>query len=76
MPPIPEGAAHIWGWWNELSRVRGGNGFGPNPITPTAVLDWARLMGRTVRPWEAQALFEIDRLWFRQQAEDQPRQGG
>jgi len=59
-PSIPDGGQHIWRAFREISRARGGNGFGPNPLAWTEIDAWARLTGTLLEPWEVRAIREID----------------
>jgi hypothetical protein len=58
-PPLSE-VAHLWGYFAEVSRRRGNNGFGPNPLQPGIIIDWQKLRGIRLTPWEIDALLAID----------------
>lgn len=57
--PFPDLAAHVWGWFQELSTGRTG-GFGPNPLTWECIDAWARLTGTRLAPWEVRAIKALD----------------
>jgi hypothetical protein len=57
---ISYAAEHIWIWFDELSRSRGSNGFGLNPIGYPDIAAWARLTGREPTPWEVSVLRRMD----------------
>ncbi len=63
-PELPELVAHVWEAFCELSRCRGGNGAGPNPITPTAIKDWSEIMGVRMDAWEIKLLLRLDREYL------------
>jgi hypothetical protein len=63
-PAMPELAAHVWRYFAELSQFRGNNGFGANPITPTGILDWCRLAGTKLDPWEIRAIALLDEAYL------------
>lgn len=65
--PLPELARHVWGYFAELSRFRGSNGFGPNPITPTGIKDWCWLAGMKLDPWEIRAIVLLDEAYLRKE---------
>lgn len=66
-PPLPPLASHVWGYFAELSRFRGSNGFGPSPITPTGIKDWCWLAGTELDPWEIRAIALLDEAYLREQ---------
>lgn len=66
-PPLPLLAAHVWGYFAELSRFRGSNGFGPNPVTPTGIKDWCWLAGLKLDSWEIRAIALLDEAYLRKQ---------
>lgn len=59
---MPAAAEHLWQWFVELDAARSSNGFGGNPIGFGEVEAWARLTGRSPRPWEVTALRRMDAL--------------
>lgn len=71
-PEIPPDAEHIWAWFLDLHQARGGNGFGPNPISWRDLVAWRDLTGVTIYPAEIMAIMELDRLWLKSQA-DKPK---
>jgi hypothetical protein len=69
VPELPPLAAHVWGYFAELSRFRGSNGFGANPITPTGIKDWCWLSGITLQPWEIRAIARLDEAYLKSNAD-------
>jgi hypothetical protein len=65
-PPLPEMAAHVWGYFWDLSRFRGSNGFGPNRITPTGIKDWCWLTGNKLELWETRAIALLDEAYLKE----------
>ncbi|OYW62688.1 MAG: hypothetical protein B7Z31_00010 [Rhodobacterales bacterium 12-65-15] len=66
-PSLPPLAAHVWSYFAELSRFRGSNGFGANPITPTGIKDWCWLAGMKLDPWEIRAIALLDEAYLRKE---------
>ena len=66
-PELPADGAHVWAWFLELSAGRGGNGFGPSPISYLDLLAWSMLTGTITRPAEIEAIMALDRVWLTQQ---------
>jgi hypothetical protein len=64
LPSFPTAIQYLWGWFHELQSARTGNGFGANPITFSEIQAWMQLTGRTVHPWEINALKELDRAYL------------
>lgn len=59
-PPLPPEMRYLWAAFQSISRTRGGNGFGPNPITFVEIDAWARLMRLRLDPWEVDTLRMLD----------------
>lgn len=59
-PPAPPAGRHLLDWFNELSASRSGNGYGPNPISYSELLAWARLTHRRPSPGEIAILRRLD----------------
>jgi hypothetical protein len=70
-PELPPLAAHVWGYFAELSRFRGRNGTlrGANPITPTGIKDWCWLSRTTLQPWEIRAIARLDEAYLKSNAD-------
>jgi len=66
----PREVEHVWGWFMELHTQRGSNGFGENSLSFVDMEAWARLTGRSVRPWEVQLILALDRTFLLQKSED------
>lgn len=70
-PKLPPLAAHVWNWWIDLCSTRGGNGFGPSPLTRHDLHAFEEDEGVRFEPWERRAIFRIDAAW---RASLQPRE--
>ena len=51
-PPLPAAAAHIWGWFCELSRCPGGIGY-------VEIAAWAQLTGTRPSQFEVECLMRL-----------------
>lgn len=60
----PPGTEILWRAFFELSAARSGGGLGPNPIAPSEIEAWARLMRVPLEPHHAAMLMAMDRLWI------------
>lgn len=63
--PIPLELQYLYGWFCDLSSSRGSNGYGPNPLNPSAIRDWSEMTGHRVNPWEFETLRAMDRKWLK-----------
>ena len=61
---MPLELAHVWGWFRELSAVRGSNGWGPNPISYREIEAWAGLTGALITAPEVQLIMQLDGLYI------------
>lgn len=68
-PPIPTELRYLWSTFLSLSRARGNNGFGPNPLSFTEIEAWCRLMHIRLDPWEVDTLRAIDDAFLEVAAE-------
>lgn len=59
-PDLPEGAAHVLGWFGELNRTRSNNGFGPNPIGYQDIASWSQLTGTRPGTMEVDWIMALD----------------
>jgi hypothetical protein len=66
---LPRQGTHLWRAFLALSAVRGGNGFGANPLTPRLLLDWQELMRTRLSPPEADIILALDGVWFEAMAD-------
>lgn len=60
LPELPPLAAHVWRYFIDLSRTRGGTGFGPAPISRHDIHAWEADEAQVLEPWERRALLAID----------------
>ncbi len=60
----PDEYLELWLWWQELATSRGGNGFGPNPLTYSEIAAWAALTHRAPTPAETALLTQIDAVFL------------
>ena len=65
----PPQAAHLLGWFQELSAGRTSSGFGWNPLAWGDFMAWSALTGTTLRPWEVRMLKRLDHLFLKIHAE-------
>ena len=70
--PIPEAAAHVWGWFHELSGTRQ-NGMSINPINHQEIKAWSELTGIKPAAWELSAIRGIDAAQISSILEDQEK---
>lgn len=63
-PNIPEAGWLLWAFFVELSAVREGNGFGPNPISHSQIEAWARLHGWPIRSHHIAIIRALDDTWL------------
>jgi hypothetical protein len=59
-PPIPDGFDELLRAFWQLRDRAGGSGFGPNPITHGAIVDWQSLYRVELMPYEVDLLFDLD----------------
>lgn len=62
-PPFPQALAYLWGWWQEVGLARAWHDGTASAVGFAEVDAWARLTGTKLRPEEAVALVELDRVW-------------
>ena len=63
LPRLPEGAAHVWSYFHELSRTRQ-SGMAVNPISHQEMYAWGRLRGIKLAGWELAAILGIDSVFL------------
>lgn len=73
--PFPNLVGHIWGWFIELTRTRGSNGFGANAINYTEIDSWARLTRRKPTALEIYALTQLDAAYLAEQSKQSQSKG-
>ncbi|KRS19743.1 phage tail assembly chaperone [Roseovarius indicus] len=61
---LPEGSSVLWNVFTSLSRTRILGPAGPNPIQPTEIECWMRLMRLPLEPRHVAILLEMDRIWM------------
>jgi hypothetical protein len=59
-PEVPDGAEYLMGWFFDLARSRGNNGFSASPISYAEMAAWAQLTHTEPQPWEVAAIREMD----------------
>jgi hypothetical protein len=67
---LPSCAAHIWGWFQQLTGKRTA-GMSINPITYSDIDAWSRLYGIRPKAWELDALSAIDAAFMNSVHEEQ-----
>ena len=70
--PLPQAAAHVWGWYQEISAGRQ-NGMSINPISHTEIYCWSQMAGIRLAMWEVQAIRAIDTVFVSSVMEDRPK---
>lgn len=70
-PPLPDGAAYVWGWYGELAATAPAGGMGPPVITHMQIEAWARLRQIRPEPIELDWLFTLDDRRLAEYAERQ-----
>lgn len=73
-PELPPLGLHVWTWFLELHQARGGNGFGPSPLSYRELTDWSTLTGQRLEPWEVRAVMAVDRAYMASVAEEMKRE--
>ena len=63
-PAIPTPLEHVWAWFQDLNRGRGGNGFGANPLSWADIKAWMDLTGARPSPWEISLLKNLDLIYL------------
>lgn len=61
---LPEGGAVLWNAFTSLSRARSLGPVGPNPIAPSEIESWMRLMRMPLEPRHVAIIMEMDRIWM------------
>ncbi|MDM8167148.1 MAG: hypothetical protein QUV18_14470 [Roseovarius sp.] len=61
---LPEGSSVLWSVFTSLSRTRTIGQAGPNPIQPSEIECWMRLMRLPLEPRHVAILVEMDRIWM------------
>ena len=56
--------AHIWHWFNELSKSRPPGVNGPSSIPYTEILAWSQLCNVDVTPAEIEAIKSVDQTYL------------
>lgn len=67
-PELKKEVIHLWEDFLALTRRRGGNGSGPNPLDWEKVMGWERRTGARLRDWELEALFKVDDAYLAETA--------
>lgn len=61
-PPLPESLAYLWRWFLELRAVQRSGMNGLEPIDHADLRAWQENTGRSLSPWEVDAIIALDRL--------------
>lgn len=69
-PEAPRNGIHVWAWFLELHQARGGNGFGPSPISFRDLRDWTEMTRTRPEPWEVRAILKIDQAYLNAMADE------
>lgn len=67
--PLPWHLEYLWGYFQELNRRRGSNGFGANPISDEQLGRWEDRKGFRLKDWEYRALLKADDAYMEFQAQ-------
>jgi len=62
---LPSVVAYIWAAFCRLSNRRTSSETGVNPITFTEINAWKELLEVKVKPWEIEAILELDEVYLR-----------
>lgn len=68
VPEMPVALAYLWSAFQRIRSRRGGNGFGPSPITWADIDAYVRLSGVRLAPWEVEIVEALDDVWLREMA--------
>lgn len=63
-PKPPKSAGHVWGYFHQLGKTRGSNGFGPNPLSRVEIRQWEVDEGIDLAPWERRAILTLDQMYL------------
>lgn len=63
---MPEAGRELWNAFQRLSSTRTYHAGGPNPIQPSEIVAWCRLMRKPLEPRHVNILLEMDRAWLDQ----------
>lgn len=61
---VPEAGRLLWSAFNELSRARSWNQFGPNPIAMTEIEAWARMAGLPLQRRHISVIVALDEAYL------------
>lgn len=75
-PLIPIACRHVWEWFQALAAARGGNGFGPNPLSYTEIDAYTRLIGVRITGQEITWLRMLDSLYLQNWSETRTNGNG
>lgn len=63
-PGCPALVEHVWFWFLDLSRSRGGSGFGANALSFSEIAAWCALSGERPSPYEVELIRALDGLFM------------
>lgn len=61
---VPYALEYLWQWFCELSAGRHYSEYGPQSLSYTEMLAWARLTGKQLMVWEVETLKRIDAVYI------------
>lgn len=64
-PKMPRFYEYIWGWFCDLNRSRGNNGFGLNALSYSEIQAWSNLLSIRPHAWEIELLRSIDNEYLK-----------
>jgi hypothetical protein len=60
---VPREAEHLVDWFHDLAGLHT-SGMAVNPLQPSEIEAWARLMQVSLTPWEARTLLRMDQAFL------------
>lgn len=61
---VPAGGDLLWGWFLDLNRTRTYHAAGPNPLQPSEIEAYARLMRWPMESRHVAILLAMDNIWI------------
>lgn len=63
-PPIPPLAAHVWGYFIDITKTRPAGGFGPSRLSRLEIQAWEADEGVALERWERRAILMLDAVYM------------